>query len=169
MRPRLESEPEVSEITSEVSERTKSKRVVFRNLSETLGLGIGATDPVAEEPWEIEQEFSTQTSILRNAVEKPFETLATVGITGTDPFRDWDKYLPLDTELVNTDTLSPGRGDVRRQEIVNSGGRLFPDASEEAHDRAIEDIYQEFLRQRHSSSAFGGAEPPRDPKEGESF
>ncbi len=102
-------------------------------------------------------------------MEKPFETLATVGITGTDPFRDWDTYLPLDTCLVNTDTLLPGRSDIRRQERVNSGVRLFPDPSEEAHDRAIEDIYQEFLRQRHSRSANGGAEPPDDPREGETF
>ena len=52
---------------------------------------------------------------------------------------------------------------------MNSGGRLFPDPSEEAHDRAIKDICHEFLRQRHSSSAFGGTEPPEDPREGESF
>ena len=40
LRPYLESEPEVSEITPETNERNKSKRVVFRDLSETLGLGI---------------------------------------------------------------------------------------------------------------------------------
>ncbi len=86
LRPHLELEPEVSEITPETSGRIKSKRVVFRDLSEMLGLGIGATEPVMEVPWESERDFDTPTLILRNAAEKPFESLATVGFTGTDPF-----------------------------------------------------------------------------------
>ena len=134
---------------SEVSDQTRSRHVASHYLSETLGLGIGATR--AEELWETEPIFDTPVSILKNRAEKPFETLASVGLSGQDPFHDWDKYLPQDTEPVNTDPLSPIGGDPRQQNRINSGGRLFPDPRDKAQGRAIDNIYQEFLRQRHSS------------------